>query len=380
MGQTTPEATGTMFLTKIKGTGTPGPTEAKGTGTMGPTEPKGTGTMSTGPKGTDPKGATTPKGGDQTGPKGTEPKGATTPKGGEPTGPKGTEPKGATTPKGGEPTGPKGTTTPKSVASLATEAKAATEKKAAAEKKLQEISNAEDKLNAAITKLKEILANIGRFAGQAVSVPTTCAELVDLAGKLTTAASSKDFANVAIYGDALAKTPTSVTCNENEKKALESAQKEAETAKTTIQAAKTEQQAAVNEAIAALNTINQQLAAQGATTVPNPGTPFVIESKTTPKGGESTGPKGTQPKGATTPKGGESAGPQGATTPVATCCQVKDVTNIAGLEGKYTLKTAGQTKPDPNCKDGCVYIRTGEPDEDYCFKSVAGAGATIQCT
>jgi len=59
---------------------------------------------------------------------------------------------------------------------------------------------------------------------------------------------------------------------------------------------------------------------------------------------------------------------------------VKDVTNIAGLEGKYTLKTAGQTKPDPNCKDGCVYIRTGEPDEDYCFKSVAGAGATIQCT
>merc|ERR1719184_667990 len=63
------------------------------------------------------------------------------------------------------------------------------------------------------------------------------------------------------------------------------------------------------------------------------------------------------------------------------CCQTKTVRDapaaVSDLNGVYTLKTKEDSKPDPNCMDGCVYMRD---NEEYCFVSKPPSeGATVVC-
>ena len=62
------------------------------------------------------------------------------------------------------------------------------------------------------------------------------------------------------------------------------------------------------------------------------------------------------------------------------CCQTKTVRDAreqdSHLNGVYTLKTKEDSKPDPICVDGCVYVKD---DKEYCFKEQAGASPTISC-
>lgn len=63
------------------------------------------------------------------------------------------------------------------------------------------------------------------------------------------------------------------------------------------------------------------------------------------------------------------------------CCHTKTVRDapaeVSELNGVYTLKSDEGSKPDPNCMDGCVYLRD---NEEYCFvqKSME-EGATVVC-
>merc|ERR1712226_586965 len=61
------------------------------------------------------------------------------------------------------------------------------------------------------------------------------------------------------------------------------------------------------------------------------------------------------------------------------CCQTKTVRDapeeVSELNGVYTLKTKEDTKPDPSCMDGCVYLRD---NEEYCFvEKPKEEGATV---
>ena len=62
------------------------------------------------------------------------------------------------------------------------------------------------------------------------------------------------------------------------------------------------------------------------------------------------------------------------------CCQTKTVRDAreqdSHLNGVYTLKTKEDSKPDPICVDGCVYVKD---NKEYCFKEQAGASPTISC-
>ena len=61
------------------------------------------------------------------------------------------------------------------------------------------------------------------------------------------------------------------------------------------------------------------------------------------------------------------------------CCQtktVRDAPEDSDLNGVYTLKTKKDTKPDPVCIDGCIYIRD---NKEYCFKKQAGATPEVFC-
>ena len=66
------------------------------------------------------------------------------------------------------------------------------------------------------------------------------------------------------------------------------------------------------------------------------------------------------------------------------CCQTKIVRDAreqepcqdSHLNGVYTLKTKEDSKPDPICVDGCVYVKD---NKEYCFKEQAGASPTISC-
>merc|ERR1712130_358846 len=67
------------------------------------------------------------------------------------------------------------------------------------------------------------------------------------------------------------------------------------------------------------------------------------------------------------------------------CCQfviVEDaVGEYIGLNGDYTLKTDSLDLPDPICLDGCIYTKAGGPPEDeYCFREEATAGANVEQT
>ena len=50
------------------------------------------------------------------------------------------------------------------------------------------------------------------------------------------------------------------------------------------------------------------------------------------------------------------------------CCLTKTVRDapaeVSELNGVYTLKGKENSRPDPACMDGCVYLRN---DEEYCF-------------
>merc|ERR1712055_449284 len=65
------------------------------------------------------------------------------------------------------------------------------------------------------------------------------------------------------------------------------------------------------------------------------------------------------------------------------CCQfvvVEDaVGEYIGLNGDYTLKMDSLDLPDPICLDGCIYTKQGGPPEDeYCFREEATAGANVE--
>merc|ERR1719222_128462 len=50
---------------------------------------------------------------------------------------------------------------------------------------------------------------------------------------------------------------------------------------------------------------------------------------------------------------------------------------VSELNGVYTLKSDEGSKPDPNCMDGCVYLRD---NEEYCFvQKSTEEGATVVC-
>ena len=71
----------------------------------------------------------------------------------------------------------------------------------------------------------------------------------------------------------------------------------------------------------------------------------------------------------------------GQTTAQEDCCQTKTVRDapaaVSELNGVYTLKAKEDSKPDPNCMDGCVYMRD---NEEYCFVSKPPSeGATVVC-
>merc|ERR1711908_59139 len=63
------------------------------------------------------------------------------------------------------------------------------------------------------------------------------------------------------------------------------------------------------------------------------------------------------------------------------CCLTVLVQNAEGtfanLNGEYRLKVDEVDKPDPNCVDGCVYARSGDSDDEYCFARSAEAGASV---
>ena len=62
------------------------------------------------------------------------------------------------------------------------------------------------------------------------------------------------------------------------------------------------------------------------------------------------------------------------------CCQTKTVRGAAeedsDLNGVYTLKTKEDSKPDPMCMDGCVYVKD---HNEYCFKEHAGITPAVVC-
>merc|ERR1719391_1965532 len=65
------------------------------------------------------------------------------------------------------------------------------------------------------------------------------------------------------------------------------------------------------------------------------------------------------------------------------CCQFVVVEDAAGeyidLNGDYTLKMDSSDLPDPICLDGCIYTKQGGPPEDeYCFREEATAGANVE--
>ena len=60
------------------------------------------------------------------------------------------------------------------------------------------------------------------------------------------------------------------------------------------------------------------------------------------------------------------------------CCPMKTVRDASGedskLNGVYILKSKEDSKPEPICKDGCVYTRN---NEEYCF--IDKPGSTVVC-
>ena len=70
-----------------------------------------------------------------------------------------------------------------------------------------------------------------------------------------------------------------------------------------------------------------------------------------------------------------------SSSPPEDCCQTKTVRDapaaVSELNGVYTLKENEGSKPDPNCMDGCVYLRD---NEEYCFvQKSTEEGATVVC-
>ena len=70
----------------------------------------------------------------------------------------------------------------------------------------------------------------------------------------------------------------------------------------------------------------------------------------------------------------------GQTTPATGCCQVRRVSGKgAEIDGLYVLGRTEEDKPQPQCVDGCVYVRQ-EDSYEYCFQEVDLAeGADVAC-
>ena len=60
------------------------------------------------------------------------------------------------------------------------------------------------------------------------------------------------------------------------------------------------------------------------------------------------------------------------------CCLTKTVRDSpeedSKLNGVYTLKTKEDSKPDPKCIDGCVYVRD---NQEYCFIEKPGSTQVV---
>ena len=61
------------------------------------------------------------------------------------------------------------------------------------------------------------------------------------------------------------------------------------------------------------------------------------------------------------------------------CCPIQTVKDASEedshLNGVYTLKAKMDSKPSPECVDGCVYMRD---NREYCFKQKLGATAVCE--
>ena len=56
----------------------------------------------------------------------------------------------------------------------------------------------------------------------------------------------------------------------------------------------------------------------------------------------------------------------------SSCCRVKIVRDSenANMDGRYTYKETSNGKRDPRCMDGCVYVKDGVEENDFCFMEV----------
>ena len=59
------------------------------------------------------------------------------------------------------------------------------------------------------------------------------------------------------------------------------------------------------------------------------------------------------------------------------CCPIQTVKDAedSHLNGVYTLKAKMDSKPSPECVDGCVYMRD---NQEYCFKQKLGGTAVCE--
>merc|ERR1712025_52711 len=51
------------------------------------------------------------------------------------------------------------------------------------------------------------------------------------------------------------------------------------------------------------------------------------------------------------------------------CCPKLVVSDMPGLDDTYTLSEKRNDKPEDICNDGCIYTRSDNSDDEYCFKS-----------
>ena len=56
----------------------------------------------------------------------------------------------------------------------------------------------------------------------------------------------------------------------------------------------------------------------------------------------------------------------------SSCCRVKIVRDSenADMDGRYTYKETSNGKRDPRCMDGCVYVKDGGEENEFCFMEV----------
>lgn len=60
------------------------------------------------------------------------------------------------------------------------------------------------------------------------------------------------------------------------------------------------------------------------------------------------------------------------------CCLKRVITQPPEFAGNYFFNREFETVKNPNCIDGCIYNKEGEPGNEYCFKPVSSNAATFE--